>query len=102
MPSDGKPTRAPIVAVIVAFGAAIVGFIAWQLLKPVSDSRVETLKKRGYPVTLGELNDWYQSPPSNQNAAFIYTNIFLRAAFSNAASDFSTRKWPARGKKLEP
>jgi len=102
MPSDGKPTRIPIIAVILAFGAAIIGFIAWQLLKPVSDSRVETLKRRGYPVTLGELNDWYQSPPSNENAAFIYTNIFARSAFSNAALDFSMRKWPARGKKFEP
>ena len=96
-----KPTRIPLIAVILALVAAIIGFISWQLLKPATDSRVDTFRKRGYPVTLAELNNWYQSPPSNENAAFIYTNIFARPAFTNAASDFSMRKWPARGKKLE-
>ena len=52
-------------------------------------------------MTLSELDEWYPRPPDKDNAAFVYTNIFAIPAFTNAASDFAGRKWPARGEKIE-
>ena len=63
-----------ILVFLLALGLALV----WQLRAPDHDPQADAIRKKGYPVTLAELNAWYSSPPAGENAAFIYTNAFAQ------------------------
>ena len=103
MGADSRAFRMSRFAVaMLGVVVAVACFMGWQLFRPVNDPQVEALKKRGYPMTLVELDEWYPWPPDKENAALVYTNVFANQSFSNAAWDFSGRKWPARGEKIEP
>lgn len=49
-----------------AVGAAFV----WSTL--AAERRTAALRAKGYPTTLTELNEWYESPPVGENAADYY------------------------------
>jgi len=59
----------------VAF-AVVIGFGTWRALVPRNDSRLEAIRKDGYPLTLADLDAWYLRIPDSENAALIYTNAF--------------------------
>src|SRR5205823_782018 len=37
------------------------------------NTQIEAIRQAGLPVTLTELNDWYDEPPANENAAPLYS-----------------------------
>jgi hypothetical protein len=67
---------------LVALLLVVVAFVAFQLLKAEHDPRIESLRSKGYPITVAELDDWYPAPLANQNAALLYTNAFAQPAFT--------------------
>jgi hypothetical protein len=88
-------------------GAVVVlllgGSLVWSLCVPHTDVRVEAIRKKGYPVTLAELDAWYPAVPPAENAALVYTNAFaLLAADSglNTGASFMASTWPLRGQGL--
>ncbi len=76
MRAPGKKFLPRAALVVFVFVAALAVAILWQLRAPEHDPRADAIRKKGYPVTLAELNAWYQSPPAGENAAFLYTNAF--------------------------
>lgn len=92
-----------------AFAAAAVVLLAsvlvvWSFLIPTNDSRIEAIRRQGYPVTLRELNAWYRAVPDPLNAALICTQALTGRLFddsSPAFSRFSDKPWlPPRGEML--
>jgi hypothetical protein len=60
------------------------------------------IRKRGYPAALAELDAWYPSVPTAENAALVYTNAF--ALLTNPAgpiTNFMDKSWlPSLGQGL--
>lgn len=63
-----------------------LGFIGWNLLRPIENAALTAIHAAGYPVTLNELHNYYATPPSNQNAAFIYSRVFSLVDLNNQNS----------------
>src|SRR5262249_35019954 len=45
-------------------------------LSPANEARIAAIHRGGEPTTLSELNSWYATPATNQNAAPIYAQAF--------------------------
>ncbi|HWI56867.1 MAG TPA: hypothetical protein VNZ22_06555, partial [Bacillota bacterium] len=94
--------RATVLGVLVA--TFLVGIILWSLLTPSTDARLATMRQKGFPVTLAELDAWYRPVTNGENAALIYTRAFALPFFAHSAdSSFPSddKFWlPARGQAL--
>ncbi len=93
-----------VIATLVLLLAALV---LWNYYSPRSDSRIEAIRKAGYPVTLAELDAWYPAVPDAENAALVYTNAFAlleTPGNSSQAPSLSARlsnlTLPPRGENL--
>ena len=51
--------------------------MAWNLLSPHADARLEAIRQKGYPVTLSELNEWYRAVPTRAPALLSRTTCTL-------------------------
>jgi hypothetical protein len=91
---------------LAALGAGVVLLLAasvvWGLFVPHADPCVEAIRKRGYPVSLAELDAWYPSVPTAENAALVYTNAFALLTNSEGPiTNFMSKSWlPALGQGL--
>lgn len=62
----------------------LMALVAWIMLGVLSEKSNEALRAKGYPTTLGELDDWYVTPPAGENAA----DYFLEAGILLERSSF--------------
>ena len=85
-----REDRATTIAVIVFLLLAAI--IAWNLSSRYTDVRLDAIRQNGYPITLSELNTWYQAVPDSQNNAPIYERVFALPGFGNFDIN-----WPIRG-----
>src|SRR5437764_4523633 len=93
-----RPHSVWLVFLLVLIPAAI---IVWNLLAPSNDVRIEAIRKKGYPVTLAELDAAYQTPARSENAAFLYTNAFAYPLFASNRLDTLSKDWlPPRGQRV--
>jgi len=57
------------------------------------NTRLDSIRQAGFPVTLPELNDWYAQPPDAENAAPLYADAFASlSGLAPNAPDFLPRK----------
>lgn len=85
--------------VVLALGSSMV----WTLCIPHRDLRLEAIRKKGYPVTLAELDAWYPAVAPAENAALVYTKAFALLAGGSTASPYTNYlnlSWPPRGRAL--
>lgn len=85
--------RATSIIVTLLLGLAAIA--AWNLFTTHADARLDNIRQKGYPVTLAELNAWYQALPDSQNNARVYERVFALPGFGNFDIN-----WPARGRAL--
>ena len=83
---------------LAALGASLVlvlaALVLWSLFAPHPDPIVEAIRKRGYPGSLTELDAWYPSVPSAENAALVYTNAFgLLTNSEGPITNFMGKNW---------
>ena len=93
-----------IIMIMAALVLVVAVVITWNLSSPAYDHRVDAIRRKGYPVTLAELDAAYQRPADAENAAFLYTNAFAKPLFgSNVAETYTASSWlPSRGKQVDP
>jgi hypothetical protein len=90
-----------VTSVVITVLVILLGFIAWNVLSPHTDPRIEAIRKKGYPATLAELDAWYQPVPDSENAALRYLEAFALPAFVEKPGEtFMTSSWPSRGRSL--
>jgi hypothetical protein len=70
----------------------LAAIIAWNMSSRYTDVRLDAIRQNGYPITLSELNTWYQAVPDSQNNARIYERVFALSGFGNFDIN-----WPIRG-----
>jgi hypothetical protein len=91
-------------AVVVTLVLILAPILVWNLFSARADARLDAIRRKGYPVTLSELNAWYQTVPDPENNARVYEKVFALPGFSETASFGKTggpaRDWPARGRVL--
>jgi hypothetical protein len=89
----------PVLTIAIFLGLLIAAWFAWGVLSSSHDPQIEQLRKRGIPVTLQELNDFYPAVDPKQNSALAYAECFSTPLFLTAnTKDQAARKWlPARG-----
>ena len=63
------------VALLVVLALYITYRFALHLMV---EAKLDEIRKQGYPVTLAELDKWYQQPPPGENAADVYEQAFAR------------------------
>jgi len=68
-----------VVVLILMLAGTIVG----KLFSSHDATRLDALRKKGYPVTLAELNAWYKPVPDAQNNARVYEEVFALPGFGN-------------------
>ncbi len=77
---DEKPKRIrwPKSALVAMFGLVYGLWFLWHHLSTGAELQTfeRSLRQKGYPVAFVDLNDWYASVPSNQNAAVVYWDAF--------------------------
>ncbi|MGA2603039.1 MAG: hypothetical protein ABSG14_02300 [Verrucomicrobiia bacterium] len=101
--SAKAPRRLRTALVVVLVLAAI--YVAYRYtLHRMVESKLDEIRKQGYPVTLAELDKWYPQPPPGENAADVYAQAF---AHSVKLEDEAPRlpvvgraKLPPRGEPL--
>jgi len=68
------------------------------------ESKLDEMRKQGYPVTLAELDKWYPQPPPGENAAEEYREAFAKnVRLGDAGSNLPIvgySKLPPRGESL--
>jgi hypothetical protein len=77
----------------VALLLVLAAIVAWNLFTPHADARLDAIRRKGYPVTLAELNNWYQPILDSQNNARIYEQVFALAGFGNFDINWPDRGW---------
>jgi hypothetical protein len=65
--------RTALVVVLVL--AALYATYRYTLYRMV-ESKLDEIRRQGYPVTVAELDKWYPQPPRGENAADVYTQAF--------------------------
>jgi len=73
----------------------LVAVTVWNVFSRHVDAQLDAIRQQGYPVTLTELDNWYQAVPASQNNARIYEQVFA-SGFGN----FEEIDWPARDRDL--
>ena len=64
----------------------VISFIAFRLsVRAKLQGRIEALRAAGYPVTLTELDAWYEMPPYGENAAEYITTAISHLKIPSAA-----------------
>ena len=63
--------------VVVLILAALYAAYRYTLHRMV-ESRLDEIRKQGYPVTLAELDKWCPQPPPGENAAEVYRSAFAK------------------------
>jgi hypothetical protein len=71
---------------------AIAARAVWNFRNPSQDTRLVSIRRAGYPVTLGDLNDYYRAVPDTGNAALIYQQAFQLDLFTNNIFDVFVAK----------
>ena len=71
---------------LILLGLALVFILYRYTLHRMVESKLEEIRKEGYPVTLAELDKWYPQPPPGENAA----DMYLQAFQHNVKSDGDT------------
>ncbi len=86
-----------VVLALVLFGA----YTAYRLiLQARVRAELEAIRRAGYPVTLEELDSWYEYPPPGEpNAADVYLEAFLRLV---APSEEQSKLLPLVGTAESP
>jgi hypothetical protein len=89
----------PVLTVAISLALLIAAWFAWGVLSPSRDPQIEGLRRRGIPVTLQELNDFYPAVDPKHNSALAYAECFSTPLFQPAnTKDQTARKWlPTRG-----
>jgi len=82
--------------VLVVLILMLAGTIVWKLFSSHDATRLDAIRKKGYPVTLAELNAWYKPVPDKENNALIYEKVFALPGFGN----FEDIDWPPRDRDL--
>jgi len=85
-----RENRSTTIAVLMFLLLAAI--IAWNLSSSYTDVRLDAIRQNGYPLSLSELNIWYQAVPDSQNNALIYEQVFALSEFGK----FDVN-WPIRG-----
>src|ERR1041385_1543521 len=97
-------TRLRLLSRLALILLILVAMLAWNLRTPTNDLQAEMIRQQGYPITLTELDSWYDKVPDNQNAALLYTNAFAKLTLaSNAFYRVREDAWvPKRGQPIVP
>lgn len=92
----------PVHTIAISLALFIAAWFAWVVFSPSRDPQIEQLRRRGIPVTLQELNDFYPSVDPKHNSALAYAECFSTPLFQPAnTKDQTARKWlPTRGQPL--
>jgi hypothetical protein len=82
---DAEPRRKRDRTLIIGFSLCLLvvvlagGYAMYRMiLSNRVEKRLEAIRAQGFPVTLGELNDWYPAPPPGHDAADLYQQAFLK------------------------
>lgn len=74
--------------------------------KSRTESRLEKIRKAGYPTTSSELNDWYTLVPDVENAALVYQeamDLLVQPDRSSPSQPvIGKAEWPEPGSELSP
>lgn len=76
-----RTKKIPILTALL-IACTLGAVFAWTTLD--ADRRTAALRAKGYPTNLTELNEWYEQPPTGENAA----DYYLEAGLQIGASDF--------------
>jgi hypothetical protein len=72
-PHRARATRWVMACILVLVGV----FLTWRLsIWVITRVQIALVRKAGYPVSLAELNRWYEEVPANENAAVAYEKAF--------------------------
>ena len=86
-----------VLAVIVL----VVCFAVWRSrLRKEVNARVAAIRAAGLPTNWEEQNQWYPDVPTNENAAFIYTNAFAHIDSNSIPPSLPEFLMPRRGLPL--
>jgi hypothetical protein len=86
-----RENRATSITVMLLL--VLAATVAWNLFTPHADARLDNIRQKGYPVTLAELNAWYQAVPDSQNNARVYERVFALPGFGNFDINWPDRGW---------
>src|ERR1700741_3208542 len=70
-----RENRTATFALVLVLILAIGSIIVWEFSSH-HETRLDAIRKKGYPVTLAELNEWYKPVPEAQNNARFYEEAF--------------------------
>ncbi|MBI4027834.1 MAG: hypothetical protein HY360_22810 [Verrucomicrobia bacterium] len=73
--ADQKARWPRKLGIVVALLVGVYALYRYPLHHQVQ-TRFDAIRKQGYPVTLAELEKWYETPPAGENAADVLTNAF--------------------------
>lgn len=86
-PRKKRKTAWCVALVVVLVGVVWLGTFRWSVSRRLAQ-QIAALESQGYPVTLDQLNDWYQLPDGADNAADYYLEAFAcRVNWSRAAAE---------------
>jgi hypothetical protein len=64
-----------VVLIVLLAGLVWFAYFRWSVSRRLA-LQIAVLESQGYPVTLDQLNDWYQLPVGEENAANYYMEAF--------------------------
>jgi hypothetical protein len=67
-PRKKRKTAWRVALSVLVVGALWFGIFRWSVSRRLA-KQIAVLESQGYPVTLEQLNDWYQLPDGADNAA---------------------------------
>jgi hypothetical protein len=99
--------RIGIVWLLSALLTLVVVYSGYRLyLAHKIKTKIELIRKAGFPVTTAELNKWYAAVSPEENAALILTNAFAHLVKGNTNSPdlpiIGRGKLPPRNAPLPP
>jgi hypothetical protein len=77
--------QSPFTLVLLATLLLLGGFIFWNLAAPEQDARVLAIRQQGYPISLPELDAWYQPVPESRNAASVVAKANAQPGLANSS-----------------
>jgi hypothetical protein len=100
-----KQRRWPRIVLIIFVAIAGIYTPYRYVLNRRVASKIDAIRKQGYPVTLDELDKWYQTPPAGENASDIYLKAFklmlADTKFRDEVPIIGRLQLPSRGEVLD-
>ena len=105
-PRKKRRTAWCVALIVLLVGVSWFGAFRWSVSRRLA-KQIAVLESQGYPVTLDQLNDWYQLPDGADNAADYYMEAFAcRVDWNSAAAKplpfVGSASWPEPNVPFDP